>query len=191
MPDSSTSDDTTPAMPATPAATFVNVRPHAVMPRPGQLGSMLFDGNNITDSLEDWNIECEDYDLTDAQKCARFPNYCTPVIKDLVKLLPGYGTHDWTTLQVNLKEMYWQCDKLKDTHEALIKLVKEAPTMDLNVYIIKFTAITGSLISKHALSDLNHVGRLLIAPRSPLSSPQILREEILETLIPRYWHPRA
>src|SRR5437667_2946533 len=46
MPDSPTSDDSTPA---TPAATLVNVRPHAVMPRPGQLGSMLFDGNNITD----------------------------------------------------------------------------------------------------------------------------------------------
>ena len=84
MPDYSTSDDSTPA---TPAATLVNVRPHAVMPRPGQLGSMLFDGNNITDFLEDWNIECEDYGLTDAQKCARFPNYCTPAIKDLFIVL--------------------------------------------------------------------------------------------------------
>src|SRR5207248_2136303 len=51
MPDSATSDNTMPAM---PAATLVNVRPHAVMPRPGQLRSMLFDGNNITDFLEDW-----------------------------------------------------------------------------------------------------------------------------------------
>ena len=158
MPDSPTSDDSTPA---TPAATLVNVCPHAVMPRPGQLGSMLFDGNNITDFLEDWNIECEDYGLTDGQKCARFPNYCTPAIKDLVKLLPGYSTHDWTTLQANLKETYWQHDKPKDTHEALIRLVKEAPTMDLNLYLIKFTVITDSLIAKHVLSDLDRVGRLL------------------------------
>src|SRR5437762_8092564 len=158
MPGFSTSDDNTPA---TPATTLVNVCPHAVMPRPGQLGSMLFDSNNITDFLEDWNIECEDYGLTDAQKCVRFPNYCTPAIKDLAKLLPGYGIHDWTALQANLKETYWQHDKPKDTHEDLIKLVKEAPTMDLNVYIIKFTAITDSLISKHALSDLDRIGRLL------------------------------
>jgi len=33
--------------------------------------------------------------------------------------------------------------------------------MDLNVYLMKFTAITDSLISKHALSDLGRVGRLL------------------------------
>ena len=121
MPGFSTSDDNTPA---TPATTLVNVCPHAVMPRPGQLGSMLFDSNNITDILEDWNIECG---FTDAQ------NYCNPTIKDLVKLLPGHGTHDWTALQANLKENYWQHDKPKDTHKALIKLVKEARTMDLIV----------------------------------------------------------
>jgi hypothetical protein len=33
------------------------------MPRLGQLGAMLFDGTNITDFLEDWNIECEDYGM--------------------------------------------------------------------------------------------------------------------------------
>ena len=33
--------------------------------------------------------------------------------------------------------------------------------MDLNVYIIKFTAIMDSLIAKHALSDLYRVGCLL------------------------------
>ncbi len=70
-------------------------------------------------------------------------------------------TPDWTLLQANLKETYWQHDKPKDTHEALIRLVKEAPSMDLNVYIIKFIAITDSLIAKHALSDLDRVGCLL------------------------------
>jgi len=69
---------------------FSNLRIHAVMPRPGQPGSMLFDGTNITDFLEDWNIECEDYGLTDDQKCVRFPKYCIATIKDLIKLLLGY-----------------------------------------------------------------------------------------------------
>ena len=89
------------------------------------------------------------------------PAFCTPTIKDHVKLLPGYMTPDWTLLQANFKETYCQHDKPEDTHEALIHLVKEAPTMDLNVYVIKFTVITDSLIAKHALSDLNHVGCLL------------------------------
>src|SRR5437667_12327729 len=68
MPESSASDD---SIPATPATTLANPRPHAVMPRPDQLGSMLFDGNNISDFLEDWNIECEDYGLTGHQNCSR------------------------------------------------------------------------------------------------------------------------
>jgi len=152
MPDKPTSDDDIPPNPIT-----LGLHPHAIMPHPGQLDSLEFDGNNISDFLEDWNIECEDDGLTDTQKCARFPNYCTPTIKDLVKLLPGYSTPNWTLLQANLKETYWQHDKPKDTHEALIHLVKEAPTMDLNVYVIKFTVITDSLIAKHALSDLDRV----------------------------------
>jgi hypothetical protein len=62
----------------------------ATMPHPGQPGAMQFDGKNITEFLEEWNIECEDFGLTEAQRCARFPNYCTTDIKDTVKLLPGY-----------------------------------------------------------------------------------------------------
>ena len=49
-----------------------------VMSRPGQPGSMQFDRTNITEFLEDWNIECKDYDLFNAQKSAHFPKYCTP-----------------------------------------------------------------------------------------------------------------
>src|SRR5437762_9498143 len=46
--------------------------------------------------------------------------------------------------------------------------------MDLNVYIIKFTAITDSLISKHALSDLDRVGHLLDGLHSDLR-PRVLK----------------
>src|SRR5271169_4351129 len=132
-----------------------------VMPRPGQPGAMQFDGTNITEFLEEWNIECEDFGLTNTQRCARFPNYCTLAIKEVVKLLPGYVTTNWDTLQSDLKNLYWQHDKPKNTYEALIKLVQEAPTMDLNVYILKFTAITDTLVEKHALSTLDRIGRLL------------------------------
>src|SRR5579871_5625738 len=91
------------------------------------------------------------------------------MIKDLVKLLPGYPA-DWSKLEKSLKETFWQHDQPKDTPEALTCLIKEAPTMDLNVYIIKFTAITDSLIVKHALSSLDRVGRLLDGLRPELRS---------------------
>ena len=31
-----------------------------VMPRPGQSGALHFDGNNISEFLDDWNLECDD-----------------------------------------------------------------------------------------------------------------------------------
>jgi len=133
----------------------------ATMPRPGQPGAMKFDGKNISEFLEEWNIECEDFGLGDAQRCARFPNYCTPEIKDTVKILPGYITTDWALLQSDVKRLYWPHDKPRNTMAALDKLVKEAPTMDLNVYILKYTSVSDALVAAHALSTLDRVARLL------------------------------
>lgn len=49
-----------------------------IMPRPGQSGA-LFDVNGVSDFLKEWDMECEEYGLTDAQKCRKLPRYC---IKD-------------------------------------------------------------------------------------------------------------
>jgi hypothetical protein len=61
--------------PGTSPGTYPILR--VVMPR----------GTNVTWFLDDWDLEC-DHGLSDAQKCTRLPNYCTPVIKDLIKLSP-------------------------------------------------------------------------------------------------------
>ena len=90
---------------------------------------------NITEFLEEWNLESEDLGL--AQRCARFPDYWIPPIKD--KILPGYLAADWATLQVDLRKLYWPHDKPKNTMSALKAVVKQAQTgtMDLNIYILK------------------------------------------------------
>ena len=64
-----------------------------VIPRPDQLGAMQFDDKNITEFLEEWNIECEDFDIDKVKRYARFPNYCVDTIKDTIKLLPGGLDH--------------------------------------------------------------------------------------------------
>ena len=99
-----------------------------VMPRPGQPGAMQFDGKNITEFLEEWNIECEDFGIDKVKRCARFPNYCVRAIKDTIKLLPGYIAEDWDVLQTDVKKLYWPHDKPKNTMTALAELVKEAHT---------------------------------------------------------------
>jgi len=131
------------------------------MPRPGRPGAMQFDGKNITDFLEEWNIEGEDFGLTQAHRCARFPFYCTSEIKETVKLLPGYIAEDWVALQTEVKQLYWPHEKPKNMMAALDKLVKEAPTTDLNVYVLKYTSISDALVTAHALSSLDRVARLL------------------------------
>jgi hypothetical protein len=43
----------------------------------------------------------------------------------------------------------------------LNQLFRAAPNLDLNVFLLKYTAISGTLISKGAFSSLDRVGDLL------------------------------
>ena len=149
--------------PAANSASPISRAAYPVMPRPGQPGALRFDGKNISEFLDDWNLECEDYDYSDEQKCTRFPNYCESMIKDVVKLLPGYVSRDWTALQTDLKGLYWQHDKPKNTTAAVHQLIHDAQAgrIDLNVYVLQYTTITTSLVAQGALSTLDRVNRLL------------------------------
>jgi len=151
------------------------------MPRPGQPGALLFDNTNVTEFLRKWNIESEDYGLSDAQKCVRIPDYCTPETKETIELLEGYRIGDWAKLQAEIKGLFWQHDRQKDTTAALNKLIHDAPGMDLNVFVLKYASITETLVAKSALSTLDRVGRLL----DGLS--ENLREKALEFCTRKNW----
>jgi hypothetical protein len=76
----------------------------------------------------------------------------TAVPRSKMLLLHGYDKNDRTILQRQLKNTYWQRDKQRDTTAILNKLVKSAS--DLNVFLLKYTAISANLINKGALSPL-------------------------------------
>src|SRR5205814_627723 len=101
-PTTTTSDFTSNSGRETPSSAIVPRIYGPVMPRPGQPGALHFDNTNVSEFLRRWNIECEDFGLTDAQKCARIPDYCTSETKDVVELLDGYKMNDWTKLQSEL-----------------------------------------------------------------------------------------
>ena len=134
-----------------------------VMPHPGQSGALHFDGNNISEFLDDWNLECDDYGYDDKKKCTHLPTYCKKTIKDVVKLLPGYVSQNWAILQADLKGLYWQHDRPKNTTAALHQLIHEAQagSIDLNVYVLQYSTISDKLVSQGALSALDRVNRLL------------------------------
>jgi hypothetical protein len=144
-----------------PHSTITSRMYGVVMPRPGQPGALYFDNTNVTEFLGRWNIECEDFGLTDSQKCARIPDYCTPETKDVIELLDGYKNNDWTKLQSELKGLFWQHDKQKDTTASLNKLIHNAQNMDLNLFVLKYASISQVLVDKGALSTLDRVGHLL------------------------------
>jgi hypothetical protein len=175
----STTTDLTGSGHTTPTSTFV--RPVGVMPRPGQAGAPYFDNTNVTEFLRRWNLECEDFGLTDRQKCARLPDYCTPKTKDVVELLEGYKTSNWTKLQEELKGLFWQYDRQRDTPAALNELIRDAPNLDLNVYVLKYDSITDALVKGKEMSTTQRVRRFL----DGLSSH--MRDKAFEYCTQEHW----
>ena len=147
-------------MPATP----ITIHPVVgIMPRPGQPGALSFDGTGISDFLKDWEMECEEYGLTNAQKCKKLPRYCTKDIGEAIQKLDGYVGGDWTVFQRELKQLFWQTDPPKDTVAALFKLIGDAKAgkMSVDMYVLKYTTITDTLVKKNAMSKFDRTVRLL------------------------------
>src|SRR5438552_10459227 len=147
-------------MPATP----ITIHPIVgIMPRPRQPGALRFDGTGISDFLKDWELECEEYRLTDAQKCKKLPRYCGKDIGEAIQKLDGYDKGDWGVFQRELKRLFWQIDPPKDTAAALFKLIGDAKAgkMSVDMYVLKYTTITDALIRKNAMSKFDRAVRLL------------------------------
>jgi len=127
------------------------------MPRPGQSGALLFDGNGISDFLKEWDMECEEYGLTEAQKCRKLPRYCSKDIGEAIESLNGYINGDWTEFQRELKRLFWRTDPPKETKAALFKLIGDARAgkMTVEMYVLKYTAITKVLVNRNALSKFH------------------------------------
>ena len=60
-----------------------------------------------------------------------------------------------------MKEQYWQNDTQKNTPAALNQLIRDASTLDLSVYVLKYTSITKALIANNEMSTMQRCRRFL------------------------------
>lgn len=68
---------------------FVPSAMHTIMPRPGQPGALFFDRRNVTEFLENWDLECSVYGYDSPERCTRLPSYCDKALHKIVKDLPS------------------------------------------------------------------------------------------------------
>jgi hypothetical protein len=102
------------------------------------------------------------FGLSGPHRCQRIGDYCAPEIKGVIELLPGNDDNNWEILQqLELKRTYWPHDKQRKTSASLNQFLKNAPNLDLNVFMLKYSATSSTLNSKGALSPLDRIGRLL------------------------------
>jgi hypothetical protein len=151
-------------MTTTTSAVAVTINSYVgIMPRPGEAGIAIFDGKEISTFVKNWETDCEEYGLTEAQKCKKFPRYCTQGIGEAVEKLKEYNDGNWELLKKELKQLFWQTDRPKNSIAALIELIGEAKSgkMTVDMYVLKYTAITQEIIDKNAMSTFDRNVRLL------------------------------
>jgi hypothetical protein len=169
-----------------------------IMPRPGQPGALSFDGNKITDFIKDWNAECEEFALTDVQKCEKLPLYCDDRIKENVRDLQGCVNGDWKLFQKELKELFWETDPPKNTMTELIKVINDAKAgrILVDLYVHQYTTITDFLVSQKAMSLLNRNVRLLeglsegvqlkVFERCNENKWRMIEHDVDDTVVPKF-----
>ena len=170
--------------PAAATSTVTNIyRP--VILRPNEPGAPHFNGEDVSEFVDEWGFFCDDYGCSNQLKCSRLPSYCDKDIGDNIKLLDGFATENWVTFCSSLKDLYWQHDKPKNTTAELNKLIKDSSTLDLNIYILKYASITETLVAKGALSTLDRVNRLMDG------LPEDLRKRVLKFCTKKSWRLSA
>jgi hypothetical protein len=78
-------------------------------------------------------------------------------------VLDVYTESNWEKLRAELKDLFWQYDKQRDSIASLNQLIKDASTLDLNIFNIHYSAISNKLVKIGRLSSLNHVVQLINA----------------------------
>jgi hypothetical protein len=124
---------------------------------------VVFEGKEVSTFIKNWEMDCEEYGLNEVQKCKKFPPYCTKEIGEAVEKLRGYDEGNWELFKKELKQLFWQDDPPKNSIAALVKLIGEAKAgrMTVDMYVLKYTAITQELVDRNAISTFDRNVRLL------------------------------
>jgi hypothetical protein len=144
---------------------------------------VIFDGKEVSTFIKNWEMDCDEYGLNKFQKCKKFPRYCTEEIGEAVEKLTGYNDGNWELLKNELKRLFWQADPPKNSIAALMKLIGEAKSgkMTVDMYVLKYTAMTQELIEKNAMSVFDRNVRLL----EGLS--EVIQSKVFEYCSDRKW----
>jgi len=127
-------------------------------------------------------MECDEFGLSEQQKCRHIVAYCTSDLQDVVKHLQGYSTINWELLCREMKELFWHRDR--NDKVALDNLIVKANArqMDLRMYVLRYAGLSERLLNCKAISPYDRFNKFL----DGISSPD-LRRRIFDFCASKGW----
>lgn len=143
--------------PSDQSMTMQTPRLYIPLPGPKTVGAPHFDGTNVTDFLEEWEIFCQDHGLSQSMQVQRMPPYCDLFIGDYIKTLEEYIGRDWKELCKTLRKQYLSQDSRQKYYSRAYLEQYKNTTSDgregLKNYTLQFRSIAKKLLDKKELDE--------------------------------------
>lgn len=171
---SSTSSTVSSQNASTPQSTMT-----AVVPGPGvrylpmSMGAEMpfFTGANITEFLERYEAQCEDYGIQGNAKLAKLPQFCEITVGMYIRTILEWREKDWEGLKKVLLEEYRQTDSYQQMMTlGFLNALQEKGCTDgttVRVYCRQYDHVSSTLLKKGVLSPYSQsVGFLKGLPKA-------------------------
>ena len=93
---------------------FAPVAPQMIMrtplPLPGSQGAPFFDGNHVTEFLNQFEDMCIDYNVSQKDMLTKLPRYCSHTIQLTILSLPEWIDSEWEKLKTAMLSEYKSYD---------------------------------------------------------------------------------
>jgi hypothetical protein len=137
------------------------------LPCPGANGSPHFDGDNVSEFLEDWDAISQDYELTPKQRRGLMLRYCTFQVRQEIKAMPEWSAteFDWALFAQALKRKYRWWDFRQELPMVLVDRLCNHELWTrrhLELWCGEYDRLTQVLYEKKLMSEVERGIRFLL-----------------------------
>ena len=124
---------------------------------PGMPGASIFDSNDITNFLKQFQDMCDEYSISVKQRIKKLLRYCEVTIGWYIKSLSTYVKRSWKDLRKELRWDYWHTNFFQQLYTQNFlenfKAMKWSKSDDLWAYTKQFQNISSMLRKDNQLDE--------------------------------------
>ena len=150
-------EEGTPTPDSIPLAPVIQMPYIMAMPYPGTPGTPFFEGSNITDFLNRYELMCTDFRVEEKERIRRLPLYCEMFIGKYIESVIRPSGITWTAIRKALRSRYKDRDLNQQIYSRrFLESYKDkarSDSSDILHYCDQFASISENLVAKNSIDS--------------------------------------